>query len=78
MELFRVEVSKEGKLWCAIDVERSNPLNVLGDVIGRFGVDEGFSLRVLKRVGEKRLLESTPEGIKLCFAEPIFTPYVFD
>ncbi|WP_277961630.1 hypothetical protein [Pseudomonas sp. RIT-To-2] len=78
MELFRVEVSKEGKVWCSIDVERPGPLSVLGDVIGRFGVEDGFSISVFKRVGEKRLLESTPEGIKLCFAEPIFTPYVFD
>ncbi len=76
MDLFRVAVCKDGKAWCSIDIEQLHAVRILDDVISRFSSTDGFTVTVVKRVGERRLLESSPDGLKLCYSEPVFAEYV--
>lgn len=78
MDVFRVVVCKEGKPWCCIDVEHLEAHQVVRDVAGRFPAQDGFDIAVMKRVGERRLLESSPSGVKLISTEPLFEPQPFD
>ncbi|MGC1329175.1 MULTISPECIES: hypothetical protein [unclassified Pseudomonas] len=78
MGLFRVQVCKDNKRWCSIDVEHLDAGTVVRDVAGRFSAEEGFVISVQKRTGEKRLLESSPTGVKLIAVEPLFEKVSFD
>lgn len=72
MDMYRVVVRKDKKHWCCIDIEHLNAGGVLADVAGRFSPEHGFDISVMKRIGEKRLLEASPAGMKVLAADPIF------
>lgn len=72
MDLYRVVVSKDKKRWCSIDIEHISGVEVLDDVAARFPAEQGFVISVMKRSGEKRLLEASPAGVRLLSAEPLF------
>lgn len=73
---FRVEVQKEGRAWCAVDIQNPWSEEALRDVTRRFPAEEGFQVSIGVAVDERRLLESGPQGrLRLLASEPIFQPW---
>lgn len=72
MEHIRMQVFRDEKHWCHVDITGLNAAAVLSDLQVRFDAASGFTYLLFKKTGERRLLESTPAGIKLMSAEPIF------
>jgi hypothetical protein len=73
MEYLRVTVHLNQTYWCQIDIEHAAAEMALADVVRRFPEGEGYSVEVQRKTGERRLLESTPEGIRLLYAQGVFT-----
>lgn len=72
MEYLRVIIHLHSAYWCQVDVEHASAGAVLADITRRFPEAEGYSLQVQHKTGERRLLESTPAGIRLLYAEGCF------
>lgn len=72
MEYLRVIVHLHRAYWCQIDMEHVSADGVLADITRRFPKAEGYSLEVQRKTGERRLLESTPDGIRLLCAQGMF------
>lgn len=77
MKTYKIIVAKHNKPWCEILIDHETRADeILSDSFSeRFPESEGFNLTYLKANGEKRLLESSPEGLKVISREPIFVPY---
>jgi hypothetical protein len=74
MKIYKIIVTRYSKPWCEILIDngtRSDEI-LLDSFTNRFPKSEGFKLTYLKANGEKRLLESSPEGIKVISRQPIF------
>jgi len=48
------------------------------DIAARLSADDGYRLELLVADGERRLLESTPQGLRVLSREPEFKPASFD
>ncbi len=72
MEHLRVTVHLHQAYWCQFDIEHAAAEHALADVVRRFPEGEGYTLDIQRKMGERRLLESTPDGIRLLYAQPMF------
>jgi hypothetical protein len=72
MQHFRVTVHLHRAYWCQVDIEHAAAEHALADVIRRFPEGEGYTLDIQRKTGERRLLESTPDGIRLLYAQGMF------
>lgn len=77
MNTYKIIVTKHAKPWCEIIIDNGVHTNeVLQDSFAqRFPSAEGFSLSYLKSNGERRILQSSPEGIQVLSRDVIFEPY---
>jgi hypothetical protein len=75
MKSYKIIVTKHSKPWCEILIDNgSHSDEIVKDSFSeRFPESEGFKLHYLKEIGEKRLLESSPEGLKIISREVIFS-----
>lgn len=78
MDMYRVVVCKAKKRWCVVDIEHLDARTILADVTARFPLEQGFDISVVKKHGEKRLLEVSPAGVKMLSAEPLFELFPFN
>jgi len=72
MEYLRVIVHLHRAYWCQVDVEHVSAGTVVADITRRFPESEGYRLEIQHKTGERRLLESTPAGIRLLYAQGMF------
>jgi len=77
MNTYKIIVTKYSKPWCEIIIDSgAKSDHIVADGFAqRFPESEGFRLSYLKANTEKRLLESSPQGLKVIAREPIFTAY---
>ena len=62
---YRVDIWKENALLCHIDIAITHPDIFLKEVLEKFPKNEGYEKRVLIAKSEKRILESSAEGIRV-------------
>jgi len=70
---YRLDIRKDGALWGTLHLEHPNAELALADFT-RLLDAHGLSHQVMQAVGERRLLESTPQGVNLLFREAVYQP----
>lgn len=74
MDTYRLIVHHEGRLLGHFDAAGPRALADVDLVATRLGSTEGYSLELFVAQGERRLLETRPDSIRVLSAEPLFTP----
>ena len=71
---YRVNVWKNDRLWCRIDVDSPWAHEVVQDLLSRFPSKKGYFAELLVATEDRRILESSPDGVRLLACEPIYEP----
>lgn len=74
MQTYRILVRRHGRLLGHLDLAAGVSPADCADFSARLPAGDGYALSVLESVGERRLLESTPAGIRLLAAEHVYEP----
>ena len=72
MSTYRLMIYRHGKLLGHFESDTPDAEQAVRDIASRFSAGEGFHLDTLIASGERRLLESTPDGVRLLSREPCF------
>ncbi|KKO73155.1 hypothetical protein [Kerstersia gyiorum] len=74
MPTYRLIIQQHGKLLGHFESSTSWSRAAIEEIASRLPATAGYQLELLAEDGERRLLESTPEGVRLLAREPIFKP----
>lgn len=74
MQTYRILVRRHGRLLGHMDLAAGASAQDRQHIAACFAPEDGYALSLLESAGERRLLESTPAGIRLLVAEPLYRP----
>lgn len=74
MATCRLIVNLEGRLLGHFEADGPHALNDIDLIASNFQKIPGFELELLVAQGERRILETGPDSIRVLSAEPIFKP----
>ncbi|MBO1015820.1 cytoplasmic protein [Achromobacter sp. SD115] len=72
MPVYRLIIKRDGRLIGHFESTAASALDDSRDIAARLPAKDGFQLSLMVADGERRLLESTPQGIRLLAAEHVF------
>lgn len=72
MTCYRLIIRQHQKLLGHFDSEVPAATQALRSLIGQLPASDGFTLELWRAQGEKRVLESSPNGVRLLGREPYF------
>ncbi|MNZ70127.1 hypothetical protein D3C78_884480 [compost metagenome] len=72
MAIYRLMISRHGKLLGHFESDTPWAEEAARDVAARFPAESGYSVSPLKSCGERRLLEAGPDGVRVIHAERTF------
>jgi len=72
MSTHRLVIHRHGKLMGYFESATPDAEQAVREVASALSMSEGFSMDMQVATGERRLLESTPDGIRLLSRQPIF------
>lgn len=58
MKRFKIDVTRNGKLWCEVSLQGPDSSIALKDVLSRFPASEGFDLHACEEVEVSRIVEA--------------------
>lgn len=71
---YRINVWKNKRLWCRIDVDSPWAHEAIQDLLFRFSPEKGYCSELLVATEDRRIFESGPDGVRLLACEPIYEP----
>jgi hypothetical protein len=71
---FRINVWKNKRLWCRIETDCPWADEVVYDLLTKLLVEEGYSFEFFMATDERRIIESSKDGVRLLVREPIYKP----
>ncbi|CAM4275833.1 cytoplasmic protein [Kerstersia similis] len=74
MHTYRLIIQRHGKLLGHFESAVSWSRDAIADIASRFPLADGYQLELLIEDGERRIVESTPAGVRLLSREPFFKP----
>lgn len=74
MPVYRLVIKRDGRLIGHFESTAASALDDSRDIAARLPAKDGYQLSLLVAEGERRLLESTPHGIRLLASENLYTP----
>ncbi|MFV3307857.1 cytoplasmic protein [Pseudomonas sp. NY15181] len=77
MQKYRLSIQRHGQLLGHFESDVPWAREAVRSIAGCLG-EQGFSLELQVAEGERRLLESTPEGVRLLGSEPLFRRMALD
>jgi len=72
MPVYRLVIKRDGRLIGHFESTAASALDDSRDIAARLPAKDGYQLSLLVADGERRLLESTPQGIRLLASESVF------
>ncbi|UJJ60239.1 cytoplasmic protein [Rhodanobacter denitrificans] len=72
MNTYRLVIKRQGALVGNLDFASTTALDGIRDIARHLAAADGCTLELQVESGQRRLLESTPEGIRLLAAEVLF------
>lgn len=69
---FLINVWKNKQLWCRIETDCPWADEVVQDVLNHFQAEEGYAFEFFMATDERRILESSHDGVRLLVREPIY------
>ncbi len=74
MPVYRLVIRRDGRLIGHFESTAASALDDSRDIAARLPAKDGYQLSLLVAEGERRLLESTPQGIRLLASENLYAP----
>ncbi|TJZ74248.1 cytoplasmic protein [Chitiniphilus eburneus] len=74
MDTYRLIIHRHGRLLGHFESSTPGALEAVKDITARLGADDGYRIELQIADGERRLLESSPDGIRLLGCELLFRP----
>lgn len=74
MSSYRLLVHQQDRHLGHFDAEGAEALQTIHRIAALLRPEDGFQLELLVAQGERRLLESGPEGLRVLSREPLFQP----
>lgn len=74
MQTYRLVIHRHGKLLGHFECSAAGSRDAIEDIARHFPSAAGYGLELLEAVGERRLLESDPSGVRLLCSEALFKP----
>ena len=71
---YRINVWKNNRLWCRIDIGSPWAHEAVQDLLPRFPPEQGYFAELLVAIEDRRIFESGPDGVRLLACEPIYEP----
>ena len=71
---FFINVWKNKHLWCRIETDCPWADEVVQDVLNNFHAEDGYTFEFYLATDERRILESSHDGVRLLVREPIYKP----
>ncbi|HDS1367964.1 TPA: cytoplasmic protein [Stenotrophomonas maltophilia] len=78
MKTYRLIIRNRDRLLGHFESSTPWSLEAIKETASRFPARDGYRLELLVSHGEKRLIESTPEGIRVLSSELLFEPAPLD
>ncbi|MGX0957691.1 hypothetical protein AB7M18_003819 [Pseudomonas viridiflava] len=78
MSTYRLVVQRHQKLLGFFESDTPCASEAIRELVSRLPTSEGFELKLLVAMGERRMIESTPTGIRVLSREPIFSNMAID
>lgn len=78
MTTYRLLIRRHERLLGHFESDTPDALDAVRDIAARLGASDGYRLELLVAEGERRLLESTPQGVRVVSREPMFRPAQLD
>ena len=78
MKTCRLIIHRHDRLLGYFESDTPQSLDAVRDVAARLNASDGYRLELLVADGERRLLESTPQGLRVLSREPLFKPAPLD
>jgi len=69
---FLINVWKNKHFWCRIEIDCPWADDVAKEVLNSFHVEEGYAFEFFIATDERRILESSHDGVRLLVREPIY------
>lgn len=74
MQTHRLIIHHHDRLWGHFDSSVPWSLQAVQDLAARLPEADGYRLELLVSRGEQRLLESSPDGVRVLYSNPLFIP----
>ncbi len=74
MPHYRLLVHRHDKYLGHFDADTGDALHAIREIATRLSGGDGYRLELLAAHGERRLLESGPDGLRVLGREPLFAP----
>lgn len=78
MKTYRLVIYRHDRLLGHFESHTPWSREAARDIAARLSADDGYRLELLVADGERRLLESTPQGLRVLSREPEFKPASLD
>ncbi|KAF1072381.1 MAG: hypothetical protein GAK45_00213 [Pseudomonas citronellolis] len=72
MPTYRLVVQRHDRLLGHFDADLPWAAEAIAEIAGRFSAAEGYVLQLLVAEHQRRLLESSPDGLRVLGREPLF------
>lgn len=67
-----INVWKNKHFWCRIETDYPWADEVVQDVLNHFHAEEGYAFEFFMATDERRIIESSHDGVRLLVREPIY------
>lgn len=74
MSRYELEISRDSRLWCRIDIDVPWAAEVIQDLNQRFPVAEGYSHRIFQATESRRFVEFSLSGARLIAVDYVLEP----
>lgn len=74
MPHYRLLVHRDDKYLGHFDADTGDALPAIREIAARLPAGDGYRLELQAAHGERRLLESSPDGLRVLGREPLFVP----
>jgi hypothetical protein len=78
VKTYRLIVHRHGRLLGHFESDTPQSLEAARDIAACLHASDGYRLELLVADGERRLLEGTPQGLRVLSREPLFKPASLD
>jgi hypothetical protein len=71
---YRIDIAREGRLWGQLHIDHPWGDEALRDLLNTLKAHGGYELSVHVAKAERRIIESSPAGVRVLGREPLFEP----